>query len=132
MAAEQAPAVLVVDDDAAIREAIGRFLQKWGYQAVAADSIARAREILGSTAVHALILDIRLKDGGWSGIDLLMSLRQRPELAGVPVVMMTGGMLTEAEERAITAQRAHLFYKPEGFDAIVTFLDQLTGRDRSH
>ena len=32
----------------------------------------------------------------------------------------------------VTRQRAHLFYKPEGFESLVGFLDQLTGRDQPH
>ena len=106
-------------------------LGRWGYQPVEAESIERAAEILRTTSVHALILDIRLP-GKTSGLDLLMTLRPRAELASVPILMMTGGVLSPQEELAIKARRAHLFYKPEGFGTIVTFLDQLTGRDRSH
>jgi hypothetical protein len=45
---------------------------------------------------------------------------------------MTGGVLSDAEEASIAKHRAFLFYKPEGFNTIIGFLDQLTGRDRSH
>lgn len=45
---------------------------------------------------------------------------------------MTGNILTPTEEAAVTRQHGYLFYKPEGFCTIVKFLDQLTGRNRSH
>lgn len=130
VAAEQHPVVLVLDDEPGVRETMARFLKKWGYEPIEAESIERAAEILRTTPVHALILDIRLP-GKASGLDLLVSLRKQAELATLPILMMTGSLLTAEEELAITARHAHLFYKPEGFDTIVKYLDQLTGRDRS-
>jgi len=129
--AEQHPVVLVLDDEPGVRETMARFLKKWGYSPIEAESIEWAAEVLRTTPVHALILDIRLP-GKISGLDLLITIRTRAELASVPILMMTGSVLSPEEEFAITARHAHLFYKPEGFDTIVTFLDQLTGRDRSH
>ena len=79
--------------------------------------------------VFAVILDVRLP-GGHTGLDVLRPLRGRPELADIPVLVMTGGVIDEDEERMIARYRAHLFYKPEGFDTLLSFLDQLTGRDR--
>lgn len=130
VAAEQHPVVLVLDDEPGVRETMARFLKKWAYEPIEAESIERAAEILRTTPVHALILDIRLP-GKASGLDLLVSLRKQAELATLPILMMTGSVLTPEEELAITARHAHVFYKPEGFDTIVKYLDQLTGRDRS-
>ena len=79
--------------------------------------------------VFAVILDVRLP-GGHTGLDVLGPLRRRPELADIPVLVMTGGIVSDEEERLITRHRAHLFYKPEGFDTLLSFLDQLAGRDR--
>lgn len=125
------PTVLVLDDEATMREVGRRFLQAFGYECVEADSIERAVEILRTTSVDAAILDVRLP-GCQTGLDLLAAFRQRPELSRIPVLIMTGGVLTDAEEASIARQRGFLFYKPEGFDTIVAFLDRLTGRDRSH
>jgi CheY-like chemotaxis protein len=126
------PTVLVLDDEATVRETGRRFLQAWGYACVEADSIDHALEMLRTTSVDAAILDVRLPGERRSGLDLLTAFRQRTELAEIPVLIMTGGVLSHDEEAAITRQRGFLFYKPEGFSAIVNFLDQLTGRDRSH
>jgi DNA-binding response OmpR family regulator len=98
---------------------------------VEADSIERAVEILRTTPVDAAILDVRLP-GRLTGLDLLTLFRQQAELSEIPVLIMTGGVLSDAEEASIARQRGFLFYKPEGFDTIVNFLDRITGRDRSH
>jgi putative two-component system response regulator len=86
MATEHAGVVLVVDDEAGVRELISRWLRGLGYEVVAA---AEAEEALRSTAgkhVAVALCDIRMpgRDGLW----LAGQLRQaRPETA---VVMATG------------------------------------------
>jgi CheY-like chemotaxis protein len=124
------PTVLLLDDEPTVRETGRRFLQLCGYQCVEAASIERANEMLTQTPVDAAILDVRLP-GPVSGLDLLAEFRQKPALAEIPVLIVTGSILTHAEEASITRQRAFLFYKPEGFDTIVKFLDQLTGREQN-
>jgi CheY-like chemotaxis protein len=125
------PTVLLLDDEPTVRETGRRFLSLCGYQCLEAESVERAAEMLSCTRVDAAILDLRLP-GQKSGLDLLTSFRQQSEFAKIPVLIMTGSILSEAEEAAITKQHAFLFYKPEGFDTIVKFLDQLTGRDQSN
>ena len=90
-----------------------------------------AIDVIRGTPIGAVILDVRLPAGG-SGLDVLQSLREQPDLQSIPAIVLTGGVLTEDEELMITRRRAHLFRKPEGFEHLVTFLDQLTGRDRPH
>jgi DNA-binding response OmpR family regulator len=76
------------------------------------------------------MLDMRLPDGR-SGLDVLKSLRAVPEFGQIPVLIVTGGILSEAEKTAVTKLRGFVFFKPEGFSTIVNFLDHLTGRERS-
>ena len=120
--------VLLVDDEAMVREAGRRFLTRSGYTCIEADSIKQAVTLITHTTVHAAILDVRLP-GHVTGLDLLAAFREQSGLADIPVLIMTGSVLTAEEQSSITRQRAFLFYKPEGFGVIVKFLDQLTGRD---
>jgi DNA-binding response OmpR family regulator len=124
------PTVLLVDDEPMVRDTGRRFLTRAGYTCIEAESIQRAVKLISQTTVHAAILDVRLP-GHVSGLDLLESFREQSGLSEIPVLIMTGGLLTAEEELSITRQRAFLFYKPEGFGAIVKFLDQLTGRDHA-
>lgn len=126
-----APAVLVLDDDAAVRSALARRLQSYGYRAAAAATLEEALAILDGTVVEALILDVGL-EGGRSGLDLLGPIRQRREVRSAPVLIFTGAFLTDAQLAHIHRHQAFLFRKPEGFDALVRFLDTLTGRDQQH
>ena len=122
--------VLVLDDEAGIRRIGRRFLEGAGYGCVEAASIDAAIEILRTTNVIAGILDVRLP-GEHSGLDMLVAFREIDEFKTTPILIMTGGVVTETEAADITKHGAFLFYKPDGFSAIIKFLDQLTGRNRS-
>jgi len=121
---------MVLDDEPLVRRTMARFLATYGYAAVEASTFEEAQEILCSRKVFAVILDVRLP-GKHTGLDVIAPLRERTELADIPVIVMTGGVVDEDEERLIARHRAHLFFKPEGFDALLSFLDRLTGRDRT-
>jgi FixJ family two-component response regulator len=80
------PLVIVVDDDAAIREAITDLVQSAGYETVAFGSTP---ELLDSGAVEApgcLILDVRMP--GASGLDLQRQLMRNGNPK--PVIFLTG------------------------------------------
>lgn len=93
-------------------------------------SVERAIELLHSTPVVAAMLDMRLP-GSRTGLDVLTSLRAIPQFHQIPVLIVTGSVLTDEEEIAITKLRGFVFFKPEGFSTIVNFLDRITGRDQS-
>lgn len=78
--------ILVVDDDAAVRAALGMLLQSAG---LACRSFAGAPEFLQAEAWKpgsCLIVDVRMPV--MSGIELLIELRQRG--VRIPVIVMTG------------------------------------------
>ncbi|MCB1173624.1 MAG: response regulator [Leptospiraceae bacterium] len=68
-------ALLIVDDEKSIREALQFSLEQANYHVSTAESVAAARAVLQATAVDLLILDIGLPDG--NGLDFLKELRQR-------------------------------------------------------
>ncbi|MEO8077213.1 MAG: response regulator [Acidobacteriota bacterium] len=125
------PTVLVLDDDPGVRSTMEQLLRVYGYGAVTAATLDEARALLQETSIEALILDVGLQ-GDANGLDLLHTIRSRSEFDKTPVLILTGATLTRAEEVLITRHRGFLFYKPEGFDTLVRFLDELTGRDRPH
>jgi len=124
------PTVLVLDDEPFVRHAARRFLKGSGYGCVETDSVDGAIALLRTTPVIAAMLDMRLPDGR-TGLDVLNDLRQIPEFREIPVLIVTGSILTESEKASIAKLRGFVFFKPEGFSTIVNFLDRLTGRDHS-
>ena len=110
---------------------MARMLRVYGYSPLTAANLDEATQVIAEARIDALIVDVRLSDGR-TGLDLLHTLRARPELASAPVLVLTGAILSEAEEASITRLRAYLFQKPEGFHTLLKFLDTLTGREQQH
>jgi response regulator RpfG family c-di-GMP phosphodiesterase len=121
--------VVVLDDEATARELMRRYLGLHGYDVVEAATVAEAVQALGERPVDAVILDVRLAEEQ-TGLDVLQSLRRQKGLEKVPVIILTGAVLSDEEELLITRQRAFLFRKPESLDLLLNFLDQMTGTDQ--
>jgi two-component system phosphate regulon response regulator OmpR len=81
---DDAPHLLVVDDDRAIRDLLSRFLNREGYRVTTADTADDARAKLEGLRFDLLILDVMMP--GETGFDLARSIRSN---SGVPILMLT-------------------------------------------
>jgi two-component system phosphate regulon response regulator OmpR len=88
--ADDAPHLLIVDDDRRIRDLLSRYLRSEGYRVTTADNSAEARAKLDGMSFDLLILDVMMP--GESGFDLAKSLRQH---SAVPILMLTARGETE-------------------------------------
>jgi signal transduction histidine kinase len=89
--------VLVVDDDAGMRETVADILAGNSIEAVTASSAAAAEEVLAGGQIALAIVDQRLPDA--FGIDLAERLKQAdPDL---PVLLMTGYASAEIAVAAV-------------------------------
>ncbi len=77
-----------MEDDPAVRELVSLALDLDGHEVIATGDLAGARTALDDTPVDAVLLDRTLPDG--DGRDLLRELRADPDLALVPVLLVTG------------------------------------------
>jgi signal transduction histidine kinase/DNA-binding response OmpR family regulator len=84
---EGATTVLVIDDDAVVREVVSRFLNKEGFRVEAAASgeagLRMARELMPDI----ITLDVMMP--GMDGWSVLSTLKADPELSTIPVIMMS-------------------------------------------
>ncbi|HEX7961872.1 MAG TPA: ATP-binding protein [Terriglobales bacterium] len=79
--------VLVIDDDAAVRDLMSRFLGKLGLNVIAVPSGEEGVRIARQIRPLVITLDVILPDcDGWS---VLNKLKADPELANIPVIMVT-------------------------------------------
>jgi two-component system OmpR family response regulator len=88
LAALPAPRILVVDDDADIREMISQQLVQAGFAVSAAASLAEVRETLARQPVDLIVLDLNLPDG--DGVDLCRELRAAGRAEAVIMVTARG------------------------------------------
>lgn len=69
---DEPPAILVVDDDRALREALRDLFTRDGWQVQAAGSMAEARAAMAHSTPDVLLTDVALPDG--TGLDLVTVL----------------------------------------------------------
>jgi two-component system phosphate regulon response regulator OmpR len=90
--ADDAPHLLVVDDDRRIRDLLSRFLAHEGYRVTAAENASQARAKLDSLHFDLLVLDVMMP--GETGFEFARKLRTS---SSVPILMLTAR--GEAESR---------------------------------
>lgn len=89
--ADDAPHILLVDDDRRIRDLLSRFLCGEGYRVTTAMSADDARAKLNGLHFDLLILDVMMP--GETGFDLARFIRQS---STVPIIMLTARHEAEA------------------------------------
>lgn len=77
--------ILIVEDDAGLREALVDTLLLGGYKVIEADSAEQAMVKLGSQEVDLVVSDIQM--GGMNGLDLLRSIKNKFPM--MPTLLMT-------------------------------------------
>jgi two-component system response regulator FixJ len=113
--ASPAPLILVVDDDAAVRDSLALLLRSAGYATTVRPS---AEALLANLPAEAgcLIADIRMP-GGMDGITLLEVLRRRGHQ--VPTIVVTGHGDVPLAVRAMKAGAVDFIEKPYEDTAIL-------------
>lgn len=122
--------VVIVDDEEAIRTAVGQFLFDKGYQVTACADADTALRVCLTSSVDAsvdpsvqqqqqpsslpdmIVSDIRMP--GKDGLEFLSILRKDERLLGIPVVLLTAKGMTE--DRIAGFQAGADAYLPKPFD----------------
>src|SRR5579884_4328244 len=104
---DDAPHLLVVDDDRRIRDLLSRFLAGEGYRVTTADNAADARAKLKGLHFDLLILDVMMP--GESGFDFARSLRGSSD---VPILMLTARDAAESRIRGLEMGADDYLAKP--------------------
>jgi chemotaxis protein histidine kinase CheA/CheY-like chemotaxis protein len=93
--------LLVVDDSLSVRRAIAMLLEDHGYDVqVARDGLEAARAMEASRP-DALLTDLEMPN--MNGLELAAHVRSRPELADLPVIMITSRSMDKHRRQAMSA-----------------------------
>lgn len=111
---QESPRVLVVDDEADIRELLELTLARMGLEADAAGTLAQARELLGSRSYQLCLTDMRLPDG--DGLDLVRHIAAQS--ADLPVAVITAYGSMESAVAALKAGAFDYLNKPVSLDNV--------------
>ncbi len=105
--ADDAPHLLVVDDDRRIRDLLSRFLASEGYRVTTADTATDARAKLKSLNFDLLVLDVMMP--GETGFDFAQALRTR---STVPILMLTARDAAESRIKGLEIGADDYLSKP--------------------
>jgi two-component system, NtrC family, response regulator HydG len=115
-----APRVLVVDDELSMAEMLAEGLSERGYQAVAVGSSAEAKRRLGEDRFDALVTDLRMP--GTDGLGLLSVARK--VAPGCSVIVMTAYSAVDSAIESIRRGAYHYLTKPFKVDELALFLER--------
>jgi len=111
--------VLIVEDEALLRQHLKAMLQQDGYELLEAASLAELRSFLQGPAPQALLLDLWLPDG--SGLSALPEVKRN--WPSCRVVILTGHATVQTAEEAYLMHDVFLLTKPLDMGMLKTVLD---------
>ncbi len=118
--------ILVIDDEADLRELLDISLRRMGHDVVMAGSLAEARLRLAERRYSLVLTDMRLGDG--LGIEVVRQLSASPERTPVAVITAYG-----SADNAVDALKAGAFdyiAKPVSLDQLRTLILNALGRQQ--
>ena len=119
-----APRVLVVEDDPSVRGLLHTVLSAEGYDvSTASDGLAGLVSV-SSTRPALVLLDLMMPDLG--GVRVIEELREDPELAATPIIVVTGRVESVPAMRDLLGDDAVLV-KPFAVADLLARVAALTG-----
>jgi DNA-binding NarL/FixJ family response regulator len=129
--------VILVDDEEAIRMAVGDFLYEQGFQVTACADADSLLEVLQtehdqgeSHLPDAIISDIRMPLSTKNGYELVEAIRSVPEWSGIPIVMLTAKALTQDRVQGYKVGADAFLPKPFDPNELLSILDNVIARSK--
>jgi CheY-like chemotaxis protein len=102
--------VLVIDDDPNDLRLIEKILNQDGqYKPILAEGGRKGWEAISAKAPHAIVLDLFMPE--MNGFNILEKLRETPSLRDIPVIVVSGGELTNEQQQQLNAFGQRLITK---------------------
>jgi DNA-binding response OmpR family regulator len=117
------PVVLVADDDEDILRLLGLRLERAGYDVLAAKDGIEALAVVESRTPDIAVVDVMMPR--MDGHDLVRHLRERPETAGMPILILTAAVHDRVAEASAEAGADAHMRKPFSPRELVARLDAL-------
>jgi signal transduction histidine kinase/CheY-like chemotaxis protein len=111
--------ILIIDDDASVRDLMSRFLSKLGFHAVAAGSGEEGIRLARQVRPLVITLDVVMPEcDGWT---VLKKLKSDSTLAEIPVIMVT---IVDNEAMGIDLGASNYLIKPVDRDRLAVLIEK--------
>ena len=110
--------VLIVDDDAPLRNRLARAMEQRGFSTIVAASVGEGIELGSANPPAYAVVDLRLEDG--NGMEVVQALRNAR--ADIRIVILTGYGNIATAVRAIKAGAVDYLTKPVDADTVAAAL----------
>ena len=117
--------ILFVDDDPLTLETLKRSVELFGHQAVLATSGEQAQSLVIEQPPDLIMTDMMLPDT--DGVSLVKILKDNPELAAIPVVVLSASPEIDASEISLAAGAEEFLTKPVRLDKLQSVIERYTG-----
>ena len=119
--------ILVIDDDASVRELTERFLKREGFAVATADGGREGLRLARELHPAAITLDVVMPDlDGWT---VLAAIKGDPELSDIPVVLMT---IVDDKHRGYSLGATEYMIKPVSREGLTRVLRTICGAVGRH
>jgi two-component system, OmpR family, phosphate regulon response regulator PhoB len=105
--------VLIIEDEADAAELFAEMMRVSGFRVLKTSSSTPALSLIATEKPDIIILDIMMPEV--SGLDLLHQMHRDPELAGIPVVVVSAKSLPADIKTGMEAGASTYLSKPVGF-----------------
>lgn len=114
--------ILIIDDEAPIRELLARFLTMNGYRLTTAGLALEALRTIEADAPDLIICDLQLEDA--DGLELIGQLKQ--SLPNTPVILLTGVLFDPQVARGLVKEHVACYLgKPTSLQDILHSVREL-------
>ncbi len=114
--------ILVADDNPVVLKAFELKLKALGFDVSTTSTGESVAGAAHKCRAELLILDIHFSSSGstdWTGFSVIQWLRRFPDLAAIPIILITGAESAEYKAKALEAGTVALFEKPVDFQQLV-------------
>jgi CheY-like chemotaxis protein len=122
-----AATVLIIDDEIHIRRLTARMLELAGYRVIEATGGKHALALLQDARPDVITCDITMPD--MNGLEVLKAIKSQPDVAHIPVIMLTAVGEDKEAARATQLGAADYITKPFGSTNLIETIErQLVSR----
>lgn len=124
--------VLVVDDNQTVLKAFETKLKADGFAVVTSSNSSTVASTVEQNQAELIVLDVNFPSTGgmqWTGFTVIQWLQRFPELARIPVILISGEGSSVHKDKALAAGAIAFFEKPVVYKELLAAITSALGDD---